>query len=345
MVMIFAETRRNAAEAAREFHRRFPNARPPSRKYISRLVCRLRMTGSLLPAGRTTGRQKLLEDQKIDILGYFAAYPRASIRAVSAELDVPRSSIWRLLRSSNLHPYSISNHQALLPTDCQRRLDFCNWALIQLESNPGFLRNIIWTDECKFSQDGPINHHNDHYWSDGNQFVIQQRHHQQRFSVNVWCGIFNQKLIGPVMYAQNLTGELYHEIILAGAVTDFIDTVPLAVRQHVWYQQDGAPPHRRQIVTSWLNREFQNQWIGLLGPVAWPPRSPDLSPLDFYLWGRLQDLVYEEGIPRDLPELRSRILQACRTISAAELNNVQNVIATRLQLCIGNDGEHFEQLA
>ena len=34
-------------------------------------------------------------------------------------------------------------------------------------------------------------------------------------------------------------------------------------------------------VRRWLGRQFTGHWIGRRGPVEWPPRSPDLKPLDF----------------------------------------------------------------
>jgi len=37
-------------------------------------------------------------------------------------------------------------------------------------------------------------------------------------------------------------------------------------------------------VRVYLNESFPNRWLGHIGPVAWPPRSPDLTPLDYYLW-------------------------------------------------------------
>jgi len=46
--------------------------------------------------------------------------------------------------------------------------------------------------------------------------------------------------------------------------------------------QDGAPPHFSCFVTEVLNERFPNAWIGRSGPIPWPPRSPDLSPLDFF---------------------------------------------------------------
>jgi hypothetical protein len=50
-------------------------------------------------------------------------------------------------------------------------------------------------------------------------------------------------------------------------------------------QQDGTPSHFHKEVTDFLHRKFPEKWIGRGGPVNWPPRSPDLTPLDFFLLG------------------------------------------------------------
>jgi hypothetical protein len=45
-----------------------------------------------------------------------------------------------------------------------------------------------------------------------------------------------------------------------------------------------------------MNRQFPAYWIGRRGPVEWPPRSLDLTPLDFYLWEHLNATVYQVKI-------------------------------------------------
>jgi len=49
-------------------------------------------------------------------------------------------------------------------------------------------------------------------------------------------------------------------------------------------------------VLRWLDRQFTGHWIGHRGPVDWPPSSPDLTLLDFYLWGHLKAIVYQVKI-------------------------------------------------
>ena len=57
------------------------------------------------------------------------------------------------------------------------------------------------------------------------------------------------------------------------------------------FMQDGAPAHFSTGVRDHLDNIYPLRWIGRGGPVAWPPRSPDLNPPDFLLWGHLKNLV------------------------------------------------------
>lgn len=89
----------------------------------------------------------------------------------------------------------------------------------------------------------------------------------------------------------------------------YLENVPLAVRLNLWYQQDGAPAHYARFVRMFLNQRFPNRWIGRGGPVLWPPRSPDLNPLDFFLWGYVKDAVYSEA-PTTRLNMMERIRRA-----------------------------------
>jgi len=82
--------------------------------------------------------------------------------------------------------------------------------------------------------------------------------------------------------------------------------------------------------------------IGRGGPVLWPPRSPDLTPLDFYLWGTLKDKVYRTEVT-SLEELVQRITNSVAEIrqSAQEIFDVISSIRHRCEACINVQG-HFE---
>jgi hypothetical protein len=87
------------------------------------------------------------------------------------------------------------------------------------------------------------------------------------------------------------------------------------------FQQDGAPPHFHTAVRAHLNKHLPNRWIGRAGQadssfMKWPPRSPDLTPCDFCLWGHIKDFVYVPPLPRDIDELKRRISEADASVTA-----------------------------
>jgi hypothetical protein len=75
-------------------------------------------------------------------------------------------------------------------------------------------------------------------------------------------------------------------------------------------EQDGAPPRYHNAVTRFLNENLPVRWIGCESPKAWPPRSPDLTPVDFFLWDCVKDQVYVSPLPNNLQELKDGIRQA-----------------------------------
>ncbi|GBO34726.1 hypothetical protein AVEN_258881-1 [Araneus ventricosus] len=81
----------------------------------------------------------------------------------------------------------------------------------------------------------------------------------------------------------------------------------------VIFQQDGAPPHYGNIVREFLNATFPQRWIGRGAVMAWPPRSPDITPLDFYLWSYVKQHVYSERI-NDINNLKPRITDLIHSV-------------------------------
>jgi hypothetical protein len=95
-----------------------------------------------------------------------------------------------------------------------------------------------------------------------------------------------------------------------------------------WFQRDGAPSHFGNIVRHFLNERFPNKWIGRGGFLAWPPRTPDLTPLDFFFWGYVKNIFYQEKIA-DLRALRHCITEAVVTVTEVMLVNTWREIEYR----------------
>ena len=95
-----------------------------------------------------------------------------------------------------------------------------------------------------------------------------------------------------------MTGARYRETLDSFLIPELQRLhIPL---HRVWFQQDGATPHTTRGVLDRLEEVFPGKVISKGGSVSWPPRPPDLSPLDFYLWGHLKATVFAQPV-RTLP--------------------------------------------
>ncbi|GFW60884.1 putative LOC100569746 [Trichonephila clavipes] len=76
--------------------------------------------------------------------------------------------------------------------------------------------------------------------------------------------------------------------------------------QELWFQQDGATCHTARATIDLLKDTFGDRLISRFGPVNWPPRSCDLTPLDYFLWDYVKSLVYADK-PQTLDHLEDNI--------------------------------------
>jgi len=100
--------------------------------------------------------------------------------------------------------------------------------------------------------------------------------------VNVWCGLLGNKLIVAFVFDSNLMGKTY-EVLLINGLPGLLEEILLMIRSQIYFQHDGTPPYYNRHVREYVNESFPNCWLGRGGPVAWPLRLPDLTPLDYYL--------------------------------------------------------------
>ena len=76
-----------------------------------------------------------------------------------------------------------------------------------------------------------------------------------------------------------------------------------------YFQQDGATPHYASLVRTYLDNILPVHWIGRRGSIDWPPRSPDLTPMDFFFGGVVKNKVYARQ-PQTVDEMKEFITEA-----------------------------------
>lgn len=336
---------RTQAEVAGIFREKYPNLPPISQGTISKIESRFREHGHVrdLPRQR---QPKINEDVKVNLLLAIQENPVTSARELARESDVSHKSVLKVIKSAKMHPYKMQMLHELTEDDPDRRIEFCEQMMHSLDNNHFSLDWIIFSDECTFSLNGSVNRKNCRYWAENNPHWMRETHSQFPGKLNVWAGIVGDRVIGPIFFEENLTGERYLRFLQEDLTPSLAAIFPNAednaiFDDRLWFQQDGAPPHYAVVVRQYLDEAFPQRWIGRRGPIEWPARSPDLNPLDFFLWGYLKSKVYVTK-PHDLEDLKAKLRHEIRQITPQMLHNVKNGFYHRLGLCQDKNGAHFE---
>ncbi|GFW40359.1 uncharacterized protein TNCV_1019171 [Trichonephila clavipes] len=199
-----------------------------------------------------------------------------------------------------------------------------------MEQDPTWVFNILWTDEAHFSLHGDVSNHNCRIWVTSNPSEYTQKPlHSPK--VTTWCGFTGSFIIGPFFFetqcpvngriTETLNAQLYLTLLRETVVPCLIQRGQIS---NVTFLQDGA--------TSLI-----------ANPVTKPPRSPDLTPADFWLWGYLKSRVYLSG-PSSLSELKDAIRREVSSIHPDMLHSAVAGFVTRLECLLPCGGGHVEHI-
>jgi SOS response regulatory protein OraA/RecX len=282
MIYILGECHKNSLLASRVYAERFAGRQHPDARSFNRLKQKFESTGSVCDEKKTRSKRVASEENQILVAASVVEQPHTSTRKISRTLDVSKTTVNKILRGLSYHPYHIQLHQQLNNNDFEKRLEFCLWANTKVATELDFFNIVLFSDEATFHNYGSVNRHNFHYYSTNNPLFIRPIDRQNQWSLNVWGGIVDRCVIGPYFFDSPLNGNLYLNFI-QNNLPVLLEDVSLNVRARLWYQHDGAPAHYSENVRRYLTNEFGNRWIGRGGPASWPPRSPDLTCMDFFL--------------------------------------------------------------
>ena len=157
--------------------------------------------------------------------------------------------------------------------------------------------------------------------------------------MNVWLGMTANKIYGPFTFAEpTVTGMTYLDMLEFFLAPQLVQD---GIVETVIFQQDGAPPHFALTVQDFLNGIFPNRWIGRGSQRLWASRSPDLTPLDFFVWGFIKSKVYATKV-NNLQDLKQRIWVAAALITPAMMRQVFRETKECWQTCFELQGGHIE---
>ncbi|GFV11323.1 uncharacterized protein TNCV_3724121 [Trichonephila clavipes] len=214
--------------------------------------------------------------------------------------------------------FGLANHQ----NDHQARRRFVEWAPNEIAVVPDFHKGILFSDEAHFWLNGYVNKQNCRIWSEANpQVYVKTPLHPEKLTV--WCALWTGGIIGPYFFkndeGHNVTvnGDRYRAMI----TNFFIPELNNHDVQELWFQQDGGTYHTARATIDLLKDPLGDRLILRFGPVNWPPRSCDLTPLDYFLWGYVKSLVYADK-PQTLDHLEDNIRRVIVDIRPQMLGKV-----------------------
>ena len=97
-----------------------------------------------------------------------------------------------------------------------------------------------------------------------------------------------------------VNSQYYRDVLLSQQILPAIKSV---AGDTLIFQQDSAPAHRARETIQLLQRETPD----FIAPDLWRPNNPDLNPVDYKIWGVMQQRVYEGRI-NNVDELKQRLI-------------------------------------
>ena len=318
----------------------------PSEQSIRKIVTKFRTKFTLLDIKPPTRLRTVRSEENIAAVSASVTEDREmSIRRRSQQLGLCYSTTWKILRKDlGVKPFKIQLVQELKPADLPQRRIFGEWALGKLAEDPLFYRKIVFSDEAHFWLNGYVNKQNCRIWSEDQPEALQQLPmHPEK--ATVWCGLWAGGIIGPYFFKDDanrsvtVNGERYRAMI----TNFFLPEMEVLDLHDMWFQQDGATCHTARETMAQLRGEFGEQLISRFGPVNWPPRSCDLTPLDYFLWGYVKANVYRDK-PASIDALEANIHAFIREIPADMCERVCQNWTQRMGYLRRSRGQHLHEI-
>lgn len=185
---------------------------------------------------------------------------------------------------------------------------------------------MIWTDEKKFSLDGPDG--NRFYWHDLRKDpLIFSRRNCGGGSIMVWAGFSSHGTLTLGFPSTRMNSNEYQNILTANLLPY------LAAHNNVNFliQQDNAPVHNSRSTRAWYNQNG-------IQVMDWPACSPDLNPVE-NIWGILSRRVYQHNkVYGSVQDLKAAIEREWAALDPQLLTTLANSLDNRLAEVLKSNG-------
>lgn len=212
-----------------------------------------------------------------------------SIRKTAADLNVSIGTAHTILiKDLGFRPYKKRKVHGVSEATSKKRLDRAKRILSRHAG-----QEFVFSDEKLFVLQQPHNVQNDRVWAPSRDSIPESNINIPRFqsaaSVMVWGAVCKRGKLPLVFIEKNvkINAAYYKTEVLEKVVAPSLRS--LYGDEHYVFQQDGAPAHTANVVQAWCRDNLTD----FLDKTLWPPSSPDLNPLDFFVWSYMMAKLNE----------------------------------------------------
>ena len=317
------------------YKRKFPfSGRSPSKMTVWKQQKKFSSKGTVLNQNKNnSGRKKTvltpanlnrmreLFDAEKDLP---ARQSRSSCRKHNLPFQITKSSFNRGVKLLDFHPYKLHRRHLLKPGDKVKRVAMARHVLDIHNRKPDWLNNLWMSDEAVFSLNGNVNSKNVVCYSERRggrpeDFNIDITKHAA--SVMPWACLagdgrklllkfFEPETVDGEKVPGTLNGARYYKLMRYRVIPQIKALNGGSLSDQCW-QQDGARPHWSEQNLVYLQGQFGTNTLALgarrWGGGEWAPHSPDLSVLDFCIWGVMKYYVFQHPMPTTKQALKDKI--------------------------------------
>lgn len=319
-----------------------------TRSGLDKLLRKIDATGSVVRKPGTGQWRTVTTDETIKAVEELALSQEnkpgthRTVREIARELDVKKSTVHNIIKKDlKLKCFKRKRAQELSEANKVKRLICCKKLLLKY---PSHAVSFIWfSDEKMFTLERPKNSQNDRIYAvtDTKKKQVETARllrTRATFSKSVMVSVAVSDLgrTGLIFVEPGVkvNGQYYRDVMLK---QEMLPAIRAISGDHYTFQQDNAPAHRARETIQLLSDETPD----FISPSLWPPNSPDLNPIDYKIWGILQERVYRTRI-ETIDQLKECLYREWYNLSEGIISEAVHQWRRRLMACVREQGGHFE---
>lgn len=262
-----------------------------------------------------------------------------SLNKMAKSLKISRQSVQSIVKNElELRSYRLFNGQVLNDQAKQNRKEKCKKLRDFFKVRR--IEDVLWSDEKVFTVEVAKNAQNHRQLLSPALKNTRKRKVATKSlfpkSLMVWGGVSASGKT-PLFFIDKgvkINAKVYQDEILTKAVLPWKQN-----HLNMIFQQDWAPAHAAKTTIRFIETKVGS----FLTKDLYPSNSPDLNPLDFSVWGHMEEQLRSRKV-KNLADLQKELNKIWSDLDVNYLRRIVDSVKRRIEACIQADGSHFENL-